>query len=203
MVKGRIDHTGQHALADPRPQHGVAGSAGDTQPIAIANAAQFGIGRVQFQQVFLVPFQVVGASRLRPHVVLAQDPAGGQQQRESSGAALVGRHIMGDRKLTLANREVLDVHGRGARGMGLVAGPLNAAQTIQLVIADPVKAGGQLRDLVHDFAGVLVVHRIAQGLGQGLGYLPIGHSRDRRHDLADPVDAAFGVGKGPVLLQKG
>ena len=60
----------------------------------------------------------------------------------------------------------------------------------------------QARDLVHDLRRVLVVHRVAQRIGEQLGDLPVLVAGERLHHLAHRRDAALGVGEGAVLLEE-
>ena len=158
---------------------------------------------MDIQQILLVPHDVVGAAGLRADVVLAQHPAGGQDQREAAGGALAGRHVLGEEELALAAHELVHVHRRRALGRGIVARPLDAAQAIELLVADAGEGRRQARDLVHDFGRMPVVHRIAERLRQQHGDLPVLIARLGRHDLAHPRDAPLGVGERAVLLEEG
>ena len=102
----------------------------------VVDAARLGIVRMDLEPVLVVPDDVVRAARLRTDIVLAQDAARGQQQRKAAGAALAGRHVLGDEELALAAHEVIDMHGRGAVGRLGIARPLDAAELVDLVEAD-------------------------------------------------------------------
>ena len=90
MERG-VDDAGLHALADLRTQHGFTRATRDTDPIAISDAALFGIVRVDFQAILPVPDRVWRAPRLRADVVLTQDASGGEDQRELRVDLLGGR----------------------------------------------------------------------------------------------------------------
>ena len=74
MERG-VDHARLHALGDPRAQHGLAGAAGDADPVAVGDAALLGVVRMDLEAVLVVPAVVLGAARLRADVVLRQDAA--------------------------------------------------------------------------------------------------------------------------------
>ena len=88
---------------------------------------------------------------LRADVVLREDAASGQDQREPAGGALVGRHEFGDHEAALAAHESTDVHHRRAFGSLGVARPLDAAEFVDLLEADAGEGRREARDLVHDF----------------------------------------------------
>src|SRR5450830_401798 len=203
-VEGGVDHPGRHALGDGGTQHGLARAALDAHPVAVADAALLGVVRVDLQPVFVVPLVVGGAPGLGPHVVLRQDAAGGQQQGVLAGHLLVGGHVLGDDETPLAAHKPVHMHDGRARLVGaVVAGPLHAAQALDLVVADAGKAGRERGNLAHDLFGVRVVHGVAQGVGQLLGHLPVGIASLGRHHLAHPRDAALGIGEGAVLFKEG
>ena len=94
MMERRVDHARRHALGDQRAQRGLAGAARELHPIAVADAALFGIVRMDFQPVLLVPEHVGGAARLCADIILAEDAAGGEQQREARAGLFVGRECI-------------------------------------------------------------------------------------------------------------
>ena len=160
--------------SDTGAQHRLARPAGEPDPVAVGNAADLRIVRMDLQQILLVPHDVVGAAGLGADVVLGQHPAGGQDQREAAGGALAGRHVLGEAELALAAHELMHVHGRRALGRGIVARPLDAAQAIDASRnVMPAKVGVSARDLVHDLGGMTVAHRIAERLRQQHGDLPV------------------------------
>jgi hypothetical protein len=53
-------------------------------------------------------------------------------------------------------------------------GPLHRAQLVELLVADAGKARRERGDLVHDLRRVRIVHRVAHGVGEHLGDLPVG-----------------------------
>ena len=61
----------------------------------------------------------------------------------------------------------------------------------------------QPRDLVHDLRRMIVAHRIAHGLADQAGDLPVVVAVLRRHDLAHELDAALGIDERAVLFQEG
>lgn len=54
-VEGGVDHARLHALADACAQHGVAGAAGNANPVALLDAALFGIVGMDLKHIFAVP----------------------------------------------------------------------------------------------------------------------------------------------------
>ena len=118
MERG-VHHARRDLLGNLGAQHGLAGAAGEPHPVPVADAAHLGVVRMDLEQVLGMPHDIVGAARLRTDVVLRQDPAGGEDQRETAGRALAGRHVLGRPELALAAHELLHVHGRGALGGGV------------------------------------------------------------------------------------
>ncbi len=95
------------------------------------------------------------------------------------------------------------MHDGGAERRLLVAGPLHRAEFVELGKGHAGKGRRQRRDLVHDFGRVRIVHLIAQSPGEAEGDFPVFQAVARRHHLADPLNAAFGIGEGAVLFQEG
>ena len=87
-------------------------------------------------------------------------------------------------------------------GACVVAGPLDAAEPVELLVAHAGEGRREPRDLVHDLATGGVVHGVAERVGQSTGDLPVLAAGQRRHDLAHARDAPLGVGEGAVLLQE-
>ncbi|MNO98092.1 hypothetical protein D3C76_898260 [compost metagenome] len=73
---------------------------------------------------------------------------------------------------------------------------------VEFSVADTTEGRRQAGDLVHDLGRVAVVHRVAQGVGQGHGSFPVGLAGQRLHDLAHPRNTPLGVGEGAVLFQE-
>ena len=161
MERG-VDHAGLHALGNARVQGDFSGAAGERNQIAIANAAVFGVEGMDFEHVLVVPDVIGGAARLRAHVVLRKNAPGGEDQRETAGGALVGGNELGDHEAALAANESADVHDRRAFRSLVIAGPLHAAEPVELFVADARESGSEPRDFVHDFRWMAVVHRIAE-----------------------------------------
>ena len=142
------------------------------------------------------------ARGLRADVVLRQDAAGGQDQRESAGGAFVGGDEFGDHEAALAAHESADVHHGRAFGRLGVAGPLDAAELVDLVEADTGEGRREARDLVHDFGRMVVVHRIAERVRQRHGDFPIRQAGHGRNRFAHAADAALGVGERAVFFEE-
>ena len=175
-MEGGVDHAGLHALGDVGAQHGVTRAARHPRPVALLDAALFGVVGVDLQHVLGVPDEVGGAPGLRADVVLAEDAAGGQQQREALAGALIGGDIGGEHEAALATHERVDVHDRRAVGRFVVARPLDAAELVEAGVADALEGGREAGDLVHDCRRVGVVHRVAQGLRERDRDLPVRHA---------------------------
>ena len=149
-----------------------------------------------------MPCTVLSAPRLSTDVVLAQDAASGENERELAGSSFGRRDILRDDKASLASNKRVDVHdGRAFRGLG-IARPLDAAEAFQPFVAHASEGGSQCSDLVHDLGRMLIVHGVAQGFGQLDGDLPIGVTSEWGHYLPHPRDAAFGIREGAVLLEE-
>ena len=135
MMERGVDHARLHALGDARVQRGFARAAGERHAVALANAAILRVERMNLEHIFGVPHVVLRARGLRADVVLRQDAAGGQDQREPAGGALVGGDKFGDHESALAAHESADVHDGRAFGSLRVARPLDAAQFVDLFVS--------------------------------------------------------------------
>ena len=133
----------------------------------------FGVMRVDFQHVLGVPAAVLGAPRLRAHIVLRQYAAGGEQQREARPVLLVGRHIFRDDELALAAHESVDVHDRRAIGCSSLHGHCTRAYLIELLEGHAGEGRRQAGDLVHDLARDACSSIRAHGVGDQLGDFPV------------------------------
>ena len=74
-------------------------------PVAVADAALLGVVRMDLEPILLVPDDIGGAAGLRADIVLAEDAAGGEQQRIARAGLFVGRDVLGDDELALAADE--------------------------------------------------------------------------------------------------
>ncbi len=203
MVEGRIDHARRHTIRNQRSQRRIARAARKLDPVAILDAALFGVMGMDFQTILLVPDDVFRAPCLCADIVLRQDAAGGEQQRETRTGALIRRHIFRADELALAAHEAVHMHDRRTLWEFFVAGPLHRALLFEVSIGNAGKTWRRCRYFVHDLGGMGVVPRKTHGLRQLLGYLPVGITVLRRHDLAHAVNAALGIGKGAVLFEEG
>ena len=202
IVECCVDDTRLYARGDRCLQRNVAFAASKRYEFTILDAASLRIMRMDFQQIFAVPNHIRCAACLGPHVVLRQDPARRQQQRELAVGALLGGDVVGFYKEAPATHEVIDVHDRCSHRCSFIAGPLHAANFIEKLEAYVVKCWCQLRDLIHDLGGIVVVHRVTEGLGQFLGDAPLGFALARFHDRAYTIYAAFCVDKRAVFFQE-
>ena len=202
MERG-VDDTWLHARADLRTQHGFPGTTGDADPVAIDDAPLLGIVWMDLEEILAMPHRVRRTPRLRADVVLAEDAAGGQDQRETRIHLFRGRHIFGEHETTLAAHEFIDMHGRRALRRLRIARPLDAAQLVDAGIADSGEGRRQPRDLVHDLGRMRVAHRITERIGQHLGDFPVGVTGHGLHDPAHPRDAPLGIGEGAILFEEG
>src|SRR6185312_7610462 len=201
-MERRVDDPGQHARRDACPQHRLARPALYTDPVVLPDAALLGVVRVDLDAILVVP-QVVGrAARLRADVVLRENAPGGQDQRVAGVDLLVGRHIFGDQETALATHERVHVHDRRALRMLVIAGPLDAAEAVELLVAHAMEGRREARDLVHDLRGMSIVHRVPERVGEQLCALPVRIAPLRMHDAADARDAPLGVDEYAVLLQE-
>src|SRR5690606_18514965 len=115
---------------------GFARAALQANPVAGLDAALLRVVRMNLEHVLVVPAYVRRAPRLRSDVVLAEDAAGRQEQREHRRRALIRRHVRRDAEESLAADELLDVHRRGAFLGFRIARPLDAAELVELLVAD-------------------------------------------------------------------
>ena len=106
--------------------------------------------RVQLQNVFRVPHDIFSAPRLGANIILAQDAACGEDEREVAIGALVGRHELGEHEAALAARELRHVHDGRAFRRFIVTWPLHATETIELLEADAAERWRDAGDLIHD-----------------------------------------------------
>ncbi len=124
-MERRIDDARRYPVGDVGAQRGLARTAGEPHPVALADAALLGVMRMDLQQVLVVPDDVGGPPGLRPDIVLAENAAGRQKQREARTGLLVGRDIFRADELALAAHEAVDMHDRRPERGLLVAGPLH------------------------------------------------------------------------------
>src|SRR5580704_17550279 len=176
VMECRIDHARRYSIGYVDAQRCFASAARELDPIAIANAALFGVMRVHLEQVFLVPERIIGAPRLRADVILRQDTAGGEQEWEARPGFFVGGDVFGYNEPALASDEAVDVHDRRTLRCLVVAGPLHRT--------------------------ALVVHVVAECFGEQQRDLPILVAILRRHDFAYALDAPLGISEGAVLFQE-
>ena len=158
---------------------------------------------MNLQPVFAVPLHVFGTPRLRANVVLRQRAPGGQDQREFARDFFFRSDILRDDETALATHEFVDVHGLGA-GIRriLVAGPLHAAELVDLLVGDAPESGCQRGDLGHDLAWMRIVHRVTQRVGQLDRHFPVRQPCHRRHHFAHARNAALGIGEGAVFFKE-
>ena len=149
-----------------------------------------------------MPGDIRRPASLGADVVLAQDPASGQQQWVTPGAALIGGHVGRQLEGAVATGKSVDVHDRCAQWMLSVARPLHAAHLVEQAEGHPGECRCQRGDLVHDLRRGFIVHRIAQCGTQVAGDLPLLLADLGLHHRTHPVDPPFGVGERAVLLQK-
>ncbi len=132
VVEGGVDDARLHALGDSAasamsPER-LSSDTRSPSTMPRCSASK----RVDLEHVLLVPARVLGAPRLRADVVLGQDAAGGEHQREARPGPLLGRHELGEHELAEAAHEAVDVHHRRAVGRRVVAGPLDRAEPSSL-----------------------------------------------------------------------
>ena len=102
MVEGGVDDARLHALGDLGAQRGLADAARPARPRSPSRMPRFSASNGWISSTSsVVPRDVVGAPRLRADIVLREDAAGGQEQREARAGALVGRHVLGDHERPL------------------------------------------------------------------------------------------------------
>ena len=205
VMKGGVDH----ARIDPRrelsAQSGRAESARQLDPLAIPNAARFGILPTDFEPILRVPLLIGRAPCLRAHIVLGQNAPRRQQQREPIARTFCRRHEFGQHEgaAAIGTREALGVQNLGALRRTLVAWPLSRADPIQKREAQSLIGGREARDFVKDLTRIAVLRGISHGVHEHHHDFPVLVSGHRLHDLANAIDAAFGARERAVLLQRG
>ena len=149
-----------------------------------------------------MPGVVGGAPGLGADVVLAEDPAGGEDQRVAPGRPLGGRHV--DRRGELPLPRTNDP-------TCMVGVPVGAASvTGHCIEPSRVEPGerdaGERRcrggDLVHDLARPRHTTSGSPSPWRSRRRPPTRPCRPARHDRAHPVDPALGVGERAVLLEE-
>ena len=203
MVEGCVDDTWLDALGDFRAERDFAGAAVEGDEIPVIDAAIFGVERMDFEHVLGMPDIIVGAAGLRADIVLRQDAARGEEEREARALLFLCGDVFRDHELAFAADEAVNVHDRCAKWGIVIAWPLDGAELLDFCVADTLEGRGEAGDFVHDLGRVVVVHLVAEGCGEIDGCLPFGLARFRLHDLADAADAALGIGEGAILLQEG
>src|SRR5690606_11823883 len=97
-----------------------------------------------------------------------------EQQGETARAAFVAWHVLGDHEAALTADELIHVHDGCALGCVVVTGPLYAStELFDLVERYTTEGRGEPGDLVHDLAGMFIVHGITHGVRQGAGHFPV------------------------------
>ena len=165
VVERGVNDTRLHPFGDFRPKSRRAGTTLDRDPVALPDSTIFGVMRMQFEEIGVMPCPVLSPPRLGADVVLAQDAASGEDERELARGSLGRRDILRDDKASLSSDKRVDVHdGRAFRGLG-IAGPLDAPEAFQPFVAHASEGGSQCSDLVHDLGRMLIMHGVAQGFG--------------------------------------
>ena len=166
MERG-VDHARLHALGNVRVQSDFAGAAGKRNEFAIADAAIFRVEGMNLEHVLVVPGVVrrcaavcaptLYCERMRPVVRI-------------SGKRSVVRSSVGTNSvimnLPLPRTNPPTCITGVPSGAFVVAGPLNAAEAVELFVADAREGGSEPRDFVHDFRGMVVMHGIAKRFGE-------------------------------------
>ena len=201
-VERRVDDARRHAVGDLDAHRCSADAARQRGHGAILDATHLGVGGMHLEDVLLVPDDVLGAPRLGADVVLAEDAAGGEDEREVAVRPLRRCHELREHEPALAARELLGVHDRGAFRRLVVARPLHAAQLIEPLERDVLEGRRDVGDLVHDRGSRRVHHRIAHGGGEAADDLPLAHALLLGHHRTHAVHAALGIGEGAVLLEE-
>src|SRR3569623_1634211 len=98
---------------------------------------------MDFEPIFRMPGDGVGAASLSSDIILAENTARGEQQREACAHPLVRRNVFSDNELALATDELADMHGRGAFRCIVVARPLNRALLLKHLEGDAGKHRGE------------------------------------------------------------
>src|SRR5436190_875009 len=158
---------------------------------------------MDFEDVLLVPSDIGGTSRLSADIVLGEDAPSRQDERIEAIGALGGWDELGHHEAALATHEAADMHdGRAFRRL-FVARPLHRPQAIELLEADTGEGRRNPGDFIHDLGSRRVVHPITEPGRNPADDLPFIHPLFRLGYLANPIDAAFGVGEGAVLFEEG
>src|SRR3954452_20582721 len=96
VVERGVHDPGRHAVGELGAQRRLPDAAGQGDHVAVVDAADLGVVRMQLEYVLGVPGDIGGAAGLRADVVLTEDTARGEDQGEAPGAAFAGRHVGGD-----------------------------------------------------------------------------------------------------------
>src|SRR5947209_1169725 len=117
---------------------------------------------MNFEAILPMPYDIFSAPRLGADIVLREDATRRQNQWIARTRALVRRHVSRGQETVLASHECANMHHRRAVGRGIIARPLEAADAIELRIADAREGRRETRDLIHDLRRMLIVHRIPE-----------------------------------------
>ena len=150
MVEGGVDHTRLYSLGNIGAQYGIADATINAHPVAMIDAALFGIMRVNLDHIFAMPSTIIGTSGLSADIVLGQNPTGGQQQWELAVSALLSGHIFCHSKKALTAHKFIDMHYRRTLRRLAITGPLDATLLLQLGIGHAVKSWGQTGNFIHN-----------------------------------------------------
>src|SRR5208283_4843123 len=94
----------------------------------------FGIMRMNFEHVLRMPDDIFSAARLGADVVLGENPPSGENQGIAARRFFLGWNVFGRKETALATHELSHMHDRRAFGRIIIARPLRAADTIELVV---------------------------------------------------------------------
>ena len=133
MVERGVHHALRHAFRNPCTERCGAHTAADGHHLAIRNAAHFSVMGMDVEHVFRVPCHIVRAPCLCAHIILRQDAARGENERERTVGALVGRHEFGDHEAAKTAHEATHMHEWCALRCLVIAGPLDGTQTVKLL----------------------------------------------------------------------
>ena len=150
-----------------------------------------------------MPDDILCPPGLCADIIVRQDAPRGQEQRKARASLFVGRHIISHDELALSTHKAVNVHDRRTVRVRRVDRPLQRTFLIEPIKADARKGRREPRHFIHDLGrvgvGPVQTHRLCEPLGD----FPVFQSVERRHHLADRLDAPFGIGEGAIFLKKG
>ena len=149
-----------------------------------------------------MPSNVLRATSLCTHVVLAENASGCKQKRELACRLLFGWNVWSWSELAKSAHKLFFVHDWRAVWVGVVAWPLNTAFFVEASKRNTLKRWGECCNFVHDFAGLVVAHWVTKCVRKFAHNFPFVLAGLWAHGRANAVNASLCVGERSVFFEE-